>query len=145
MVKLDSPFGALEVALYIDKKTKLVTRMAYDSTAGRQTETDDFTDYKDVQGIKVAHKRTSTTQGRRHRRSSIDKVELDTKIDPEAVQEAREAVKPRRGWPVSFRCERAVLGVRSPRARVAQAQPMALEPGRPARASAPSRREVDRC
>jgi len=80
VVKLGSPFGSLEVSIFIDKKTKLVSRMQY--TDQGQTETDDFTDYKDASGLKVAFKRTSTTQGRLTT-LVIDKVELDTKIDPE--------------------------------------------------------------
>jgi len=78
VVQLASPFGALAVTLYIDKKTKLITRMTY-SDAG-QTETDDFADYRDVAGIKVAYKRTSTTSGR-NTSLMLDKVELNPTID----------------------------------------------------------------
>ena len=77
-VVIASPFGALAVTLYIDKKTKLITRMTY-SDAG-QTETDDFADYRDVAGIKVAYKRTSTTSGR-NTSLMLDKVELNPTID----------------------------------------------------------------
>jgi zinc protease len=78
VVRLGSPFS-LDVVMYIDKKTKLITRMAY--ADGGQSETDDFSDYKDVDGIKVAYKRISTTQGRLTN-YTLDKVELAPKIDP---------------------------------------------------------------
>ncbi len=65
--------------LYIDKKTKLITRMAY--TDAGQTEIDDFGDYRDVDGIKVAYKRNSTAPGR-STALTLDKVEFNTKIDP---------------------------------------------------------------
>jgi zinc protease len=78
VVQLASPFGTLALTMYIDKKTKLITRMSY-SDAG-QTETDDFSDYRDVGGIKVAYKRTQTSQG--HGTAlTLDKVEFNTTID----------------------------------------------------------------
>ena len=80
VVQLASPFGSLAVTLFIDKKTKLVTRMSY--TDAGQTETDDFSDYRDVKGIKVAFKRTSTTSGR-NTALTVDKVELDKPVAPD--------------------------------------------------------------
>lgn len=90
VVQLESPFegakradgssaGPLAVRLFIDKRTKLITRMTYSDSG--TTETDDFTNYKDVMGIKVAHKRTSQTAGR-NTTLTLDKVEFDSKIDP---------------------------------------------------------------
>jgi len=52
--------------------------MAY-SDAG-QTEIDDFADYRDVNGIKVAYKRNSTATGR-NTALTLDKVEFNTTID----------------------------------------------------------------
>jgi zinc protease len=79
VIQLASPFGTLALTMYIDKKTKLVTRMSY-SDAG-QTETDDFSDYRDVGGIKVAYKRNQASQG--HSTAlTLDKVEFNTTIDP---------------------------------------------------------------
>jgi hypothetical protein len=80
VVQLASPFGSLAVTLFIDKKTKLVTRMSY--TDAGQTETDDFADYRDVKGIKVAFKRTSATSGR-NTSLTVDKVELDNAVAPD--------------------------------------------------------------
>ncbi|MEO6776095.1 MAG: pitrilysin family protein [Kofleriaceae bacterium] len=80
VVQLASPFGALAVTLFIDKKTKLITRMAY--TDAGQTETDDFSDYRDVKGIKIAFKRTSTTAGRKTA-LTLDKVDLDHAVAPD--------------------------------------------------------------
>jgi len=79
VVKLRSPFGDVDVTLYIDKKTRLVSRMSY--TDGGNTETDDFADYRDVSGIKVAHKRT-TNGGGRSTTLDIKTVELDPKVSP---------------------------------------------------------------
>jgi len=80
VVQLASPFGGLAVTIFIDKKTKMITRMSY-SDAG-QTETDDFADYRDVKGIKVAYKRVSATTGR-NTSLTVDKVELDTAVAPD--------------------------------------------------------------
>ena len=77
VVQLGSPFGTLSVVLFIDKKTKLITRMTY-SDAG-QTETDDFGDYRDANGIKVAYKRNSTTTGR-STVLTLDKVEFNAAV-----------------------------------------------------------------
>ncbi|MEO8846199.1 MAG: insulinase family protein [Kofleriaceae bacterium] len=78
VVQLASPFGTLAVRLYIDKKTKMITRMDY--TDAGQTEIDDFSDYRDVAGIKVAYKRNSTATGR-NTALTLDKVEFNTPID----------------------------------------------------------------
>jgi len=77
LVKLRSPFG-VDVTLYLDKKTKLITRMGY-SEAG-QSETDDFSDYKEVNGLKIAHRRHSTGGGRTTK-LELKSVELDPKVD----------------------------------------------------------------
>jgi len=79
VVRLRSPFGDLDVSLYIDKKTKLVGRMSY--TDGGNVENDDFTDYRDVGGLKVAYKRT-TTSAERLTALEVKTVEVDPKIDP---------------------------------------------------------------
>jgi zinc protease len=78
VVKLVSPFGP-DVLIFIDQKTKLVTRTLF--ADGRQGETDDFADYRDVGGIKVAFKRDSQTVGR-VTKLTVDKVDLAAKIDP---------------------------------------------------------------
>ncbi len=78
VVKLMSPFPGLDLTLYIDKKTHLLTRMTY-SDHGAQV-VDDFADYRDVNGIKVAFKRTSTNQGR-VTSLTLGKVEFDPKVD----------------------------------------------------------------
>ncbi len=83
VIKLSSPFGNLGVSMYIDRKTKLITRMTYSDQG--QTETDDFSDYKDIGGIKVAHKRTQSSPGRLTT-LEISKVEFDPKIDAAIFQ-----------------------------------------------------------
>ena len=82
VIKLRSPFGDVDLALYIDKKTKLITRMAY--SEGGNSETDDFSDYKAVGGIKVAHKRKSVGTGAAGRTTelTLKTVEIDGTIDP---------------------------------------------------------------
>ena len=79
VVKLRAPVGGIEVAVYIDRKTKLVSRVSYSD--GSSTETDDFADYKDVGGIKIAHKRTSLAAGRTTT-LVVKSAEIDPKIDP---------------------------------------------------------------
>jgi predicted Zn-dependent peptidase len=79
VVVLRSPFGGVDVTLYIDKKTKLVSRMSYSD--GGNTETDDFSDYRDVGGLKVAYKR-STNGGGRSTSLDLKSLELEPKIDP---------------------------------------------------------------
>ncbi len=78
VVKLTSPFG-VDLLLYLDKKTKFLSRITFTQPqVGRQV--DDFSGYKDVDGIKVAHKRTSVG---RDRTTLLDvtKVEWDAKVD----------------------------------------------------------------
>jgi predicted Zn-dependent peptidase len=76
-VRLASPYGP-ELTLYIDKKSKLVGRISFQDAGIVQTE--EFADYKDIGGIKVAHKRSSTGQGRTTQ-LEVAKVEWDPKID----------------------------------------------------------------
>jgi hypothetical protein len=76
-IKVTSPYGP-EVTLYIDKKTKLISRVTSEDRGQQQTE--DYSDYKDVAGIKVAHKRASSGQGQ-IRDLTLTKVEWDPKID----------------------------------------------------------------
>ncbi|MBA3395705.1 MAG: insulinase family protein [Deltaproteobacteria bacterium] len=82
VLKLD-PQRHVDVTLYIDKKTKLVTRMSYSETAG--AETDQFSDYKDVGGLKIAHKRHSKGSGR-ETKLELKAVELDPKLDPKLFE-----------------------------------------------------------
>ena len=79
VIKLRSPFGGVDVTLYIDKKTKLVNRMSYSD--GGTTETDDFSDYRDTAGVKVAYKR-ATNGGGRSTALELKTVELDPKVEP---------------------------------------------------------------
>ncbi len=77
IVKLRSPQG-IDVYLYFHKQTKLLSRLAY--TEGPISETDDFSDYKDIKGIKVAHKRFSAG-GPRTTRLELKSVEFDPTVD----------------------------------------------------------------
>jgi predicted Zn-dependent peptidase len=77
VVKLASPYE-LEVSLYIYKKTKVLSRMSFSDGGASQVE--DYSDYKDTGGIKVAQTRKSTAPGR-VTQLKIDKVEWDPKID----------------------------------------------------------------
>lgn len=82
VVKLKTPDERITISLYIDKKTKLVTRMSYD--AGGSSETTDLSDYRVVGGIKVAHKQKSKGTGAQARATEIEikSFEFDPKIDP---------------------------------------------------------------
>ena len=78
VVRLASPLPEVDVTLYIDKKTKMVGRMSYSD--GGNAENDDFSDYRDVGGVKFAYKRTSVGAGR-STALDLKSVELDPKID----------------------------------------------------------------
>jgi zinc protease len=71
--------NALWVDIYIDKKTKLVGRMEYKDQGTKLV--DEFTDYRDVNGVKIAHKRSSHG-GPRASTYELTKVEIDGKVDP---------------------------------------------------------------
>jgi zinc protease len=90
VVKLRSPFG-IEVAIFIDKRTKLITRMGY--SEGGAAETDEFADYKDVKGIKIAHKRNSAGAEGRTTALELKTVELDPKVDPKQFDKPAAAPK----------------------------------------------------
>ncbi|HEV7557571.1 MAG TPA: insulinase family protein, partial [Kofleriaceae bacterium] len=76
--KLAAPVGNIDVTIYLDKKTKLITRMLYSDSG--VSNTDDFADYKEQDGLQVAHKRTSVAAGRTTA-LTISKVEIDPKVD----------------------------------------------------------------
>jgi hypothetical protein len=79
VVKLRAPFGQVDIALYIDKKTKLIGRMSYSDSGS--AEIDDFADYRDVSGIKLAYKRSSGGAGR-STTLEVKSAEIDPQIDP---------------------------------------------------------------
>ncbi|MDX2093151.1 MAG: insulinase family protein [Kofleriaceae bacterium] len=81
---MKSPMSTVDVELAIDKATKLVTRTRYIDSASATTETDEFADYKAVNGIKIAHKRTSTATGAAARKTTLElkTVEIDPQVDP---------------------------------------------------------------
>ncbi|MGN6109982.1 MAG: hypothetical protein ACTHU0_33060, partial [Kofleriaceae bacterium] len=78
VLRLRSPFAGVDVQLFIDKKTKLLTRMTYNE--GGQTQTDTFTEYKNVNGVQIAHKRESVGAGR-STKLEIKQVEVDPAVD----------------------------------------------------------------
>ncbi len=75
---LSSPFG-VDLTLAFDKQTMLLRRMTYEISG--ETNVDDFTDYRDISGLKVAHKRVSTAGGR-ITTVEMSKVSINPKIDP---------------------------------------------------------------
>ncbi len=79
VIKLRAPQGNVEVTLYLDKATKLITRMAY--REGSQDEADDFTDYKAIDGIMIAHTRHSTGGGR-ETKLALKEVAFNPTWDP---------------------------------------------------------------
>jgi hypothetical protein len=76
-IRLSTPFG-IDLVLAFDKQTMLLRRMTY--TISGETNVDDFTDYRDVGGVKVAYKRVSTAGGRT---TTVDlsKVEINPKLE----------------------------------------------------------------
>jgi zinc protease len=81
VVEIVSPFNDIGVQLFVDKKTKLVVRMSY--AEGGQREVDDFADWKDVKGVKVAMKRT-TSHGGQSTTLQISSFEIDPQVPAKA-------------------------------------------------------------
>ncbi|MBP6632405.1 MAG: insulinase family protein [Kofleriaceae bacterium] len=79
VIRLTSGDGARSVDLLIDRKSKLLAGMAY--LSDRVATIDEFADYREVQGVKVAHKRTSSGGGR-STEYTLTKVTLDGAVDP---------------------------------------------------------------
>jgi predicted Zn-dependent peptidase len=77
-IVLSSPFG-VDLTLSFDKQTMLLRRMSYEISG--ELNVDDFTDYKDTGGFKIAHKRVSTAGGR-ITEVQMSKVTINPKIDP---------------------------------------------------------------
>jgi hypothetical protein len=76
VVKLTSPFGNVDLFLYIDKKTKLLSRVI--SSDGHNTESDELSDYREVSGLQFAYKRDNK------RSNGTTTLELKTvEVDPE--------------------------------------------------------------
>lgn len=82
VIRLASPYGA-DITLYIDKKTKLLSRIGFADVGPRQSgsQVEEFSDYKPEKGVQIARKQKSTTQGRTTV-LDVDKVEIDGKVDP---------------------------------------------------------------
>lgn len=85
VVKVRAPDG-VDVRLYIDKQTKLLSRTKFDDprvVAGRPigSRVEDYSEYKDIGGLQIAHKRLSTN---RFGTSTIEisSMELDPVVDP---------------------------------------------------------------
>lgn len=94
VLRLGAPVGGVVVLIYIDKKTKLVSRMSYQT--GGSSETDEFGDYRDVGGIKIAHKRKSYGTGAATPKTELElkAVELDPKVDPSVFKKPAPDAKP---------------------------------------------------
>lgn len=83
VVKLTAPQG-VEISLYIDKQSKLLTRMVF--VDGGASNTDNFSDFKEVAGIKIAHTRHSSgldpASGQpRDTKLELKNVEINPKFD----------------------------------------------------------------
>jgi zinc protease len=78
VINLVSADGTATATLYIEKKTKLVVQMAYPE--GGKVTVDVFGDYKEVDGVQIAHTRVSQS-GDETAELQITKVELDPKLD----------------------------------------------------------------
>ncbi len=78
VINLVSADGTATATLYIEKKSKLVVQMAYPES-GKVT-VDVFGDYKEVDGVQIAHTRISQS-GDETAELKITKVELDPEVD----------------------------------------------------------------
>jgi zinc protease len=90
VIRLTNAAGTLAVDLYIDKETKLLGRMSYKDQG--VVLTDDFGDYKEIKGIKVAHQRASRG-GSRSSVYEITSVEFDGKVDSAVFKKPAEGSK----------------------------------------------------
>jgi predicted Zn-dependent peptidase len=91
VLTLHAPVGNITVKLFLDKKTKLVSRMTY--REGNADEVDDFSNYKSVSGLKIAHARHSTG-GDRETKLELTKVTLDGPWDPKEFAKPTAAPAP---------------------------------------------------
>ena len=78
VIRVSTADGHRSVTLYLDAKTKLLTRMAYVENGINSLDT--FSDYRTVSGVKIAHQRTSEGGGR-NTSYAITKIELDGTVD----------------------------------------------------------------
>ncbi len=76
VVRIESP---VEIMLYIDKQTKLLTRMTWKEDGKLQTE--NYSDYRTVDGILIAHRRESSN-GAETSKIEVIKVEVNPTFDP---------------------------------------------------------------
>jgi zinc protease len=82
-INLLSADGKSTATIFLDKKTKLMVALAYPENG--QVTVDSFGDYKDHEGIKIAHKRSSKS-GNEKAELVIEKVEIDPKVDPKIFE-----------------------------------------------------------
>ena len=78
VVRLTSPMG-VNVTIFIDRESKMISRISFEE--GGSISVDDFENYKAVNGIMVAHTRTSTAPGRTTK-VKLTSIEFDPTIDP---------------------------------------------------------------
>lgn len=78
VVRLRAPYGAIDVSIFIDQATKLITKMSY--SEGTADETDEFSDYRLVDGLQIAHHRHSIGGGR-DTTLEIKSVDLKPPVD----------------------------------------------------------------
>jgi hypothetical protein len=78
VINLSSADGTSTATVFVDKKTKLLVQLAYPENG--QVTLDTFDDYKDVSGVKVAHKRKSGS-GQDVATLEVTAVEIDGKVD----------------------------------------------------------------
>jgi hypothetical protein len=78
VVRLRSPFGNVDLFLYIDKKSKLLSRVI--TSDGRNTESDELGDYREVSGLQFAYKRANKRDDGTNT-LELKTVEVDAEID----------------------------------------------------------------
>ena len=90
VITLVSGDGVSTATLYIERKSKLLVQLAYPESGG--VTVDVFGDYKDVDGVKIAHKRVSQS-GEEAAELEIVSVELDPKVDPAIFEKPKAKAK----------------------------------------------------
>ncbi len=79
VVEVGSADGRFAARLFLDQKTKMLVQLSYSDGAAETIE--QYADFRDIGGIKVAHQREAAGGGEKSSLKVTD-VELDPKVDP---------------------------------------------------------------
>lgn len=78
VVRITGPDGAISAKLYVDAKTRMLGQMTYVEQGVPVSEV--FSDYRDVEGVKIAHTRRTVTQGS-EMKATLTELDLNPQLD----------------------------------------------------------------